>query len=150
MLTVVVVENLLHHAIRHPGTVDYSAVTSAARGLLVGGQRARLGGTGPSVAHCSRHCSLKGRRSQECPHHCAGWSGSPSPVLVPFIGPWCLTLAILLNDLSLWLMPIARVTDLGTWVAPWYLPRIIRQVWETPRLTCQLRIKGSIENDHAY
>lgn len=81
--------------------------------------------------------------------HGAGWTESPSPLFVPFLGPLSLTLAILLNDLSLWLIPIAWVTDLGTLVVLWSLPAIIRQEWKTSRYTCVLRLKGSEENAHA-
>ncbi len=79
----------------------------------------------------------------------AGWTESPSPLFVPFVGPLSLTLAILLNDFPWWLVPIVWTTDLGTLVVMWCLPAIIRQEWKTSRFTCVLRLKGSVENAHA-
>lgn len=79
----------------------------------------------------------------------AGWSESPSPIFVPFIGPALLTCAILLDGYPRWLIPIAWTTDLGTLVVLWCLPAIIREEWKTSRFTCVLRLKGSVENAHA-
>jgi hypothetical protein len=79
----------------------------------------------------------------------AGWTESPSPLFVPFVGPLSLTLAILLNDFPWWLVPIVWTTDLGTLVVMWCLPAIIRQEWKISRFTCVLRLKGSVENAHA-
>ena len=78
-----------------------------------------------------------------------GWSESPSPIFIPFFGPMLLSCAIVLNELPLWLIPIAWMTDLGTLVFLWYLPAIIREEWKTSRFTCVLRLKGRVDNAHA-
>jgi hypothetical protein len=41
------------------------------------------------------------------------------------------------------------MTDLGTLVLLWYLPRIIREEWKTSRFTCVLRLKGRVNNARA-
>ena len=79
----------------------------------------------------------------------AGWSESPSPIFVPFFGPVCLILAIYWNNWPWWLIPIAWMTDLGTLVLLWYLPRIIMEEWKTSRFTCVLRLKGRVNNARA-
>lgn len=78
-----------------------------------------------------------------------GWSGSPSPIFVPFLGPVSLTLAINWNGWPWWLIPIAWMTDLGTLVVLWYLPAIVREEWKISRFTCVLRLKGRVYNAQA-
>jgi hypothetical protein len=78
-----------------------------------------------------------------------GWSEGPSPIFIPFFGPMLLSCVIVLNDLPLWLIPIAWITDLGTLVFLWYLPAIVREEWKTSRFTRVLRIKGSEGNAQA-
>ena len=60
-----------------------------------------------------------------------------------------LSCVIVLNDLPLWLIPIAWITDLGTLVFLWYLPAIVREEWKTSRFTRVLRIKRSEGNAQA-
>lgn len=78
-----------------------------------------------------------------------GWREGPSPIFIPIFGPLFLTFAIHLNGWPWWLIPFAWMTDLGTLVLLWLLPKTLREEWKTSRFTRVLRLSGSEGNARA-
>src|SRR5262245_47644796 len=66
-----------------------------------------------------------------------------SPILIPLIGPLCLSGLVLYFGKPLWLIPVVWITDIGTVVFLWVFPRIIADWWSVSGFTRVLTLRGS-------
>ncbi|QDV29274.1 hypothetical protein Spb1_11540 [Planctopirus ephydatiae] len=66
-----------------------------------------------------------------------------SAILIPFVGPIALTGWILITGRSSWFIPLIWITDLGTILFLWVLPRLITEAWRISRWTLLMRFDAT-------
>src|SRR5262249_52807804 len=72
-----------------------------------------------------------------------------SAVLIPYIGPVCLTVWIVQTNKSYWFIPAAWVCDLGTIAFTSVLPRLIKDAWHVSTITKAMTLVGRSGNAEA-
>ena len=68
-----------------------------------------------------------------------------SPVWIPFIGPLCLSFALVMRGSPLWAAPLPWILDIGTMAFICVIPRLVLDAWRTSRFTCLAALDGSNE-----
>lgn len=66
-----------------------------------------------------------------------------SAILIPFVGPIALTGWVLVTGRSSWFIPLVWITDLGTILFLWVLPRLITEAWRISRWTRLKRFEAT-------